>query len=264
MGDRTGGIRPCLPLFLGRAPVGRRAAAAQPRRVGRCGGVLSRAFAQSLRLRTDRPRHRDGRGLRHLGHRQVRRHARCGEHAQSRIRAVDVRHAGGRRRLPRAGRRGVEGDRHLVGAPSRRLRLDLRGGQQVQRRGDLRAEQQPDREAHGRLLLDLLLARDQRGAGLSDESRADLHDGVVELFGQLHLSAQTQQGRAQRPPRGLQLPRRALRLVVGGGDEYDFVPQQTQRRLFDQHDDPRLRPALLSLCAGGDAGRRTEILAQRL
>lgn len=63
------GIRPCLPLFLGRALVGRRAAAAQPRRVGRCGGVLSRAFAQSLRLRTDRPRHRDGRGLRHLGHR---------------------------------------------------------------------------------------------------------------------------------------------------------------------------------------------------
>lgn len=59
---------------------------------------------------------------------QVRRHARCGEHAQSRIRAVDVRHAGGRRRLPRTGRRGVEGDRHLVGAPSRRLRLDLRGG----------------------------------------------------------------------------------------------------------------------------------------
>lgn len=94
--------------------------------------------------------------------------------------------------------------------------------------------------------------------------RADLHDAVVELFGQLHLGAQTQQGRAQRPPRGLQLPRRALRLVVGGGDEYDFVPQQTQRRLFDQHDDPRLRPALLSLCAGGDAGRRTEILAQRL
>ena len=104
LGDRAGSLRPRLSLFLGCASVGRRTAAAQPDRVGRCGGVLSRTFAQGLRLRADRARHRDGDDLRHFGHGQIRRHARCSEHAQGGICPVDVRRAGRWRRLSHAGR----------------------------------------------------------------------------------------------------------------------------------------------------------------
>lgn len=60
LGDRTGVVRPCLSLFLGRTVVGRRSFEPESHRVGRTARSLSDSCTQSLGIRPDRDRHRPG------------------------------------------------------------------------------------------------------------------------------------------------------------------------------------------------------------
>ena len=188
LGDGTGLFRPCLRLFLGRAPVGRRAAEPAADRIGRPARDLPRACAESRRLCADRLRHRIGAGaLRRARIGQVSGYEDGRADAQSGVLSLDVLRPEGRRRLPGRCRGCARSDRHLPVAAVRRLRPDFRphGRQreafEEQQGGGLRPLQRPDRIQDGRLQLVFRLSRSLRGQGLSGQSRADLRDAVARL-----------------------------------------------------------------------------------
>lgn len=188
LGVGAGLFRPRLRLFLGCAPVGRRASQPAADRIGRSARDLSFPRAQGGRLCADRLRHRVGAGAfgcARLG--QVSGHQDGRADAQGRVQPVDVCRAEGRRCLSRGCRGCTRGDRHLVVAAVRQVQPDLRPhGRQRQAReeqqGDrFRALQRPDRVQDGRLRLVFRAARACGGQSVSGQSRADTGDAVAHL-----------------------------------------------------------------------------------